>query len=195
MANILIVYGTTEGHTRKIAQRIGGFIRGMGHNAEVVDSADVREDFRADGFNAFIVMGSLHQGNHQRSLVHFVKKHHDELQLAPSAFLSVSLTAAHKEGDHRQELQKCVDQFVDETNWTPTEWIPVAGALMYVEYDWFKRMIMKSISKKAGGDIDTSKDYEYTDWVALEEFVTAFLARSLIFDRARSEAQLPSAGK
>jgi menaquinone-dependent protoporphyrinogen oxidase len=186
MANILVVYGTTEGHTRKIAQRVGGFIREMGHNAEVLDSADVREDFRADGFNAFIIMGSLHQGSHQRSLVHFVKKHRDELKLAPSTFMSASLTAAYKEGDHHGELQACVDKFTEETEWTPTEWIPVAGALMYVEYDWFKRMILKSISKKAGGDTDTSHDYEYTDWPALEEYVKAFLEKSFIFDKTHA---------
>ncbi len=184
MANILVVYGTTEGHTRKIAMRIGGFIREMGHNAEVVDSADVREDFHVDGFNACIVMGSLHQGNHQRSLVHFVQKYRDDLRKAPSAFLSASLTAAYKEGDHYAELQKCVDKFTDETGWTPTEWIPVAGALMYVEFDWFKRMILKSIAKKAGAGTDTSHDYEYTDW--LKVYLQAFLKKSFIFDKVHA---------
>lgn len=184
MANILIVYGTTEGHTRKIAQRIGGFIREMGHNVEVVDSADVPENFNTDGFNACIFMGSLHQGKHQRSLVHFVQKYRDVLRKVPSAFLSASLTAASKVADHHDELQMCVDRFFEETEWTPTEWEPVAGVLLYVEYDWFKRMILKSISKKAGGDTDTSKDYEYTDWHALEEFVKQFLAKILIFDNA-----------
>jgi menaquinone-dependent protoporphyrinogen oxidase len=186
MANILVVYGTTEGHTRKIAQRIGGFVREMGHNAEVVDSADVRKDFRADGFNAYIVIGSVHQGNHQRSLVHFVRKYRDDLRKAPSTFLSASLTAAYKEGDHMAELQKCVDKFTDETDWTPTEWIPVAGALLYVEYDWLKRTILKSISKRAGGDTDTAQDYEYTDWVALEVYVKSFLEKSFIFDKVHA---------
>jgi menaquinone-dependent protoporphyrinogen oxidase len=184
MANILIVYGTTEGHTRKIAQHIGGFIHEMGHNAELLDSADVHEEFEAEGFNAFLVMGSLHQANHQRPLVHFVKKHREELKLAPSALLSVSLTAASKDGDHHEELQKCVDRFTEETEWTPTDWTPVAGALKYIEYDWFKRMILKSISKRAGGDTDTSKDYEYTDWNALDAYVKSFLERSFIFDSA-----------
>jgi menaquinone-dependent protoporphyrinogen oxidase len=186
MANVLVVYGTTDGHTRKIAQQVGGYIRGMGHNAEVLDSADVREDFRADGFNAFIILGSLHQGNHQSSLVHFVKKHRAELKLAPSTLLSVSLTAASKDGDHLPELQKCVDKFTEETEWEPSEWTPVAGALMYVEYDWIKRMILKAISKKAGGDTDTSQDYEYTDWEALETYITAFLKKYFIFDNVHS---------
>lgn len=170
-ANILVVYGTTEGHTCKIAQRIEGFVRQLGYNAEVVDSADVQEDFHTEGFNACIVLGSLHQGHHQRSLVHFVRKYRDNLRRGPSAFLSASLTVAYNEGDHHAELQKCVDDFIGETEWLPTEWTSVAGALMFVEYDWFKRMILKSISKKAGRDTDTSKDYEYTDWVALEEYV------------------------
>lgn len=187
MANILIVYGTTEGQTRKIAQHIGGLIRTMGHNAEVVDSSDVREEFRADGFNAFIVTGSLHQGNHQRSLIHFVKKHRDELKKAPSLFLSVSMSAARNDGNHFDELQKCVDRFTEETEWIPTEWHPVAGALKYVEYDWLKRMIMRSISKAEGGETDTSKDYEYTDWDALDELVAGFLKKSFIFDSTHAQ--------
>lgn len=36
---------------------------------------------------------------------------------------------------------------------------------------------MKKISASAGGDVDTSRDYEYTDWERLEEFASQFLAR------------------
>jgi menaquinone-dependent protoporphyrinogen oxidase len=32
---------------------------------------------------------------------------------------------------------------------------------------------MKRIAKHAGGSTDTSRDHEYTDWVALEQFVAA----------------------
>jgi menaquinone-dependent protoporphyrinogen IX oxidase len=30
---------------------------------------------------------------------------------------------------------------------------------------------MKTISRRAGGPTDTSRDYEFTDWVALDQFV------------------------
>jgi menaquinone-dependent protoporphyrinogen oxidase len=30
---------------------------------------------------------------------------------------------------------------------------------------------MKRIAKEAGGATDTSRDYEYTDWVGLDRFV------------------------
>ena len=36
---------------------------------------------------------------------------------------------------------------------------------------------MKRIARKAGGATDTSRDYEYTDWAALDEFVDRFSRR------------------
>jgi menaquinone-dependent protoporphyrinogen oxidase len=34
---------------------------------------------------------------------------------------------------------------------------------------------MKRIVAKAGGDVDTSKNYEYTDWADLQAFVDEFV--------------------
>lgn len=177
MINILIAYATTEGHTRKVAQHIGGYLRSLGHDAEVVDTADFREGFNMQRFEGFLLLGSLHQGKHQNSLVEFVSDHREIISAVPNALLSISLTAAYKEGDHHEELQKCVDYFCQETQWQPDEWYPVAGALKYVEYDWLKRIVMRTISGKAGGDVDTSQDYEYTDWKQLDEFANQFIAK------------------
>ena len=37
--------------------------------------------------------------------------------------------------------------------------------------NFFIKMVMKTISRMAGGPTDTSRDYEFTDWVALDRFV------------------------
>ncbi|MBI1334711.1 MAG: protoporphyrinogen oxidase [Armatimonadetes bacterium] len=184
MANILFVYGTTEGHTRTIAQRMGGYIRSQDHVVDVVDSADVRENLDLTKYDAFVLAGSLHQGFHQRPLAHFIKHHLDQLTKKPSVFLSVSLTAVHKDREHQEEVQKCIKRFLAETGWEPTKTRPVEGALKYIEYDWFKRMIMKSIAKKEGGDTDTSHDHEYTDWEGLEVFLEGFLQESFNLAKA-----------
>jgi len=60
----------------------------------------------------------------------------------------------------------------------------VAGALPYTKYWWGKRWVMRRIVAKAHGDIDTTRDYEYTDWADLRTFAEEF-ARSL---RARAVA-------
>jgi menaquinone-dependent protoporphyrinogen oxidase len=41
----------------------------------------------------------------------------------------------------------------------------------------FKRLLMRMIVGHAGGDTDTTRDYEYTDWDAVERFTDAFAQR------------------
>lgn len=170
---VLIVYGTTEGQTRKISKRIVERIREVGHDAELDDSTSLPADLDVGAYDAVIVAASVHAYRYQSSLVHFVKEHREQLQAKPTAFLSVSLSSVLEEDQH--EAQAYVDQFLTETSWRPTRTELVAGALVYTRYDFFKRQIMKLIVWKGGGPTDASQDYEFTDWDALSSFVDSFL--------------------
>jgi len=48
---------------------------------------------------------------------------------------------------------------------------------MYSRYGFLKRMMLRAIAKREGGDTDTSKDHVYTDWGQVASFATAFHAR------------------
>jgi menaquinone-dependent protoporphyrinogen oxidase len=48
------------------------------------------------------------------------------------------------------------------------------GALQYSKYGPLKRLVVRAFAAVAGHDTDTSKDYEYTDWKAVERFAAAF---------------------
>jgi menaquinone-dependent protoporphyrinogen oxidase len=72
------------------------------------------------------------------------------------------------------ELRQIIDRFLTATGWRPAETKVVAGALLYRQYPWWKRQVMRRISAKAGGDTDTTRDYEYTDWADLSEFAKRF---------------------
>jgi menaquinone-dependent protoporphyrinogen oxidase len=52
--------------------------------------------------------------------------------------------------------------------------------LKYTQYDFFKRLIMKMISKREGRTTDTSQDYEYTDWNAVKKFVNDFAVKASV---------------
>jgi menaquinone-dependent protoporphyrinogen oxidase len=174
----LIAYGTTEGHTRTMAMRMAEWIEAEGEQVDLVDTTAIPRDFDAAVYDAYILAGSIHMGKHQAGLIHFVKANLGFLLTRPSAFISVSLSAAGDE--HGQgEARKYLDQFLDETGWTPTLSTTAAGALLYTQYDWVKRTLMRAISKREGGDTDTSQDFEYTDWNALREFVRSFVAAAL----------------
>jgi menaquinone-dependent protoporphyrinogen oxidase len=176
MATILVLYGTTEGHTRKIAGSIEEQIRHSGHNPVLVDSATAPNPVGVAP-DAVIVCGSVHQGKHQTALAQWVREQRRLLQRVPSAFVSVSLAAVMPDEESQTEARRYIEEFSRDTGWTPDESLAAAGALLYSEYDFFKRLIMKLMAGKRGHASDTSRDYEYTDWAELREFVTGLLER------------------
>jgi len=171
--NVLIVYGTTEGQTRKIAEWAATRIRELGHQVELRDSASLASDSDLETFRAFIVAASVHQERHQDAVINFVIAHHELLNTRPSAFISVSLSAVLE--DERTEAQKYVDRFVSVTGWKPRVTLLLGGALRFTDYDYFQEQIVKFIVMKRGDDVSTERDHEFTDWDALAKFVDGFL--------------------
>jgi menaquinone-dependent protoporphyrinogen oxidase len=50
------------------------------------------------------------------------------------------------------------------------------GALLYTQYGFIKRYVMKQITRhKGSSDTDTSRDYVYTDWESVKHFAEEFL--------------------
>ncbi len=171
---LLILFATTEGQTRKIAHFVAERVEAAGHMAIVVDATEVPADFAIPPVDAAIVAGSVHVGRYQSALAHVVKKNREGLLAIPTLFLSVSLAAAGDDGDI-EDVDACVARFVRESGWTPGRVQHVAGAFRYTEYDFFKRWAMKYIAFRHGQPTDTGRDYELTDWGALEKAVEDFL--------------------
>lgn len=171
MARVLIQYGTTEGQTAKIADVIAEVVRDRGHQADLVDSTASAETV-PDHYDAVVVGASIHMGKHDRHAVEFVQHNRETLERLPSAFFSVSL-AAH--GDI-QEAEGYVEQFEEKTGWRPDSVAMFGGALLYTQYGFIKRHLMKSIAKGRPGDlgIDTSRDYVYTEWDSVKRFAEHF---------------------
>jgi menaquinone-dependent protoporphyrinogen oxidase len=89
--NVLIVYGTTEGQTRRIAEWTTTHVSQRGHQVELRDSASLACDSDLETFHAFIIAASVHQERHQDTVINFVIAHHELLNTRPSAFISVSV--------------------------------------------------------------------------------------------------------
>jgi len=185
MRRILVVYGTTEGHTRKIAEFIGEKLRAHGHEARIIDSASADAKQVQPMYDGVILGGSLHQGKHQSALAHFIRENAGWINGLPNAFFSVSLSMASASAQERQEVREIAQQFVDESGLNAGIVHCVAGALLYTKYDYFKRFIMRRIAEKEGGEVDTTQDHEYTDWSDLGAFVERYLAAAGFEDRPR----------
>ena len=178
MANVLIIYGTTEGQTAKIAQHIGDIGRRHGHQVTVAHAPDFSDE-DLETFDAVIVGGSVHEWHYQRAVRDFVEHHKAFLASRPSAFFSVSMAAASHDPDERADARRIAEEFVRRAGWTPNEIASFSGALKYTQYSWFKRAVMKHIAAQEGGDVDTSKDFEYTDWAEVGLFADGFFGALL----------------
>jgi menaquinone-dependent protoporphyrinogen oxidase len=176
MTRVLVLYGTTDGHTRLIAEAIGDGLSMSGVDAEVVLAGSRDPD--PLHYAAVIVAGSIHAGRYQRPVEHWVRKHAGELASMPTAFVSACLAVARKPGARTQaDLDAVVQRFLKTTGWKPAVIKHVAGALLYRRYNFFKRWMMKRIVAQQGGETDTSKDYDYTDWADLRAFAAEFRRR------------------
>ncbi|NJO37739.1 MAG: protoporphyrinogen oxidase [Rhizobiales bacterium] len=175
--NILIVYGTTEGQTRKIAGVVADHLRAGGAEVTLIDSTDLPRELDMEPFDGVIVAGSLHNGRHQAALLQFVRDHLGALQARPGAFISVSLSMASDDKEDRLDAEDCAKRFLDDAGWTPTVTHLVAGALRYTQYDFFRRWVLKMIAGAKGASTDTSRDHEFTDWADLKAFTDAFTAQ------------------
>lgn len=84
---------------------------------------------------------------------------------------------ASRTSDGRAQTLKVVEKFIENTGWRPQRIELIAGALPYSRYNFLVRFIMRRISAKEGGDTDTSHDYEYTDWNAIDRFARELTQR------------------
>jgi menaquinone-dependent protoporphyrinogen oxidase len=172
VARICIYYGTGEGQTARIADYVADVVRAHGHEAEVVDLEKSRHA-TPEGCEGVVVGASIHMGKHAKYVADFVHRSREALERVPSAFFSVSL-AAH--GD-TAEAERYVEEFEQQTGWAPARVALFGGALLYTQYGFVKRHLMKKIvSEKPGGlDTDTSRDYVYTEWDGVRRFTEDFL--------------------
>jgi len=174
---LLIVYGTTEGQTRKICTFIRDRAAASGHDVTMAEAIDDSATVDPKDFDATIVAASLHTGRYQAAIEHFAHAHGAALDAGRSAFISVSLSAAGHDEDDQVGLKRCVGEFAHRTGWMPAVLHHVAGAFRYTQYDFFKKWALKYIAWKKGAPTDTSHDYELTDWDDLALFVDGFVTQ------------------
>lgn len=168
----LLVYGTSEGQTRKIANFCVSHLTDAGHSVDLRDSNRPMQDLDIAACDALILAGSVHQKVHQESLTNFVVAHHAQLQTKPSLLISVSLSIAFENGE--AEANRYIQTFIEDTGFQPTEIAPVAGALKHDQYDYYMSQIVEHVVLESRGNI--SEDREFTDWQALAATLDGFVA-------------------
>ncbi len=176
MASVLLVYGTSEGQTEKIAHHVAGVLVGRGHEVELVHGRHLPESLAPARYDAVVVGDSVHGGRHHAYVRRWVEANRDVLASRPSGFFQVSLSAASERSESVAASRALVDEFLEGADWSPDHVGDFGGALVYSQYGPVQRFVLKRIAGREGGDTDTARDYEYTDWGEVTAFAEAVAA-------------------
>lgn len=172
---ILVFYATIEGQTGKIAEFIATELRNAGHEPMLHVAEDPRP-LPLDRVDAVILAAPVHERRHPDAFETRLQLQSDALSNLPSLLLSVSLSAAFPE--RRDEAMDYLVEMKMRTEFTPTAEGLVAGAVKASSYDYYETQIVNRVVLRDRAPVVPGNDIEFTDWDALTETVSAFLAEA-----------------
>ncbi|CNC94672.1 protoporphyrinogen oxidase [Yersinia frederiksenii] len=172
---VLILYSSRDGQTKTIASYIAKELSVVA-TCEIQDLAEV-DQIDLSQYQQVMIGASVRYGHFNQSLSKFVNKHVEQLNQMPSAFFAVNLTARKPE-KRSPQTNAYLRKFLLSTPWQPTLCTVFAGALRYPRYRWIDRIMIQLIMRMTGGETDTSKEVEYTDWQQVSSFAQDFSALS-----------------
>jgi menaquinone-dependent protoporphyrinogen oxidase len=189
MSRILLPFASSNGQTQRIAETLAMHLRQRGHEVELVDALAMTPPSPVD-YDAAVIGSRVQMGRHANPIVEYMVRYRAELAAMPSAFFSVSMSAATANcGDDPEHY---LAQLFERVKMRPTTAVALGGGLPYRRYGWVMRMVMKAISKRAGHPTDTTKNHDCTDWNAVAAFARQIDA--MLPAAVRSPATAPSAG-
>ena len=173
MASILVAYGTGEGQTAKVAHRIESVLADRGHDVTTVRVSEA-VTVSVDDFDAVVVGSPVNYQRHLPAVVSFVRRNRESLAARPSAFFQLSFASAVPLRSAREGAMDFVDRLTETTGWRPDRVGLFGGAVAYTRYGRLTRLFFRIVSAVTTGDTDVTRDYEYTDWDAVERFALEF---------------------
>lgn len=168
MSSILIVFSTTDGHTRRICERLQQIMERQGHPTTVVPLAQA-DALDLPAFGKIVIGASIRYGKHQPQVAQFIGRHQALLESKPNAFFSVNIVARKPEKS-RPDTNPYLIKFLRHITWTPKLTAVFAGKLDYPRYRFFDRLMIRLIMLITHGPTDPQAAIEFTDWQQVEAF-------------------------
>ena len=167
MSSVLIVYSSTDGHTKTICQRITNFLND-GNLVKLLPLEDAKK-IDLSNFEKIIIGASIRYGKHHNELYKFINLNKNILDQKKCAFFSVNVVA-RKPDKNTAATNPYINKFLKISKWKPHKITVFAGKVDYPNYNFFDKYIIKLIMFITKGPTNTSQSYEFTDWSKVDEF-------------------------
>ncbi len=167
MDKILIVYSTTDGHTRKICERLQQVIEQQGQQVQLLPVEEPHPELSQ--FDKIVVGGSIRYGKHSKLIYTFINNNQQLLESKPNAFFSVNVVARKPE-KAQPETNPYLQKFLGQISWQPKQLAVFGGELNYPSYRYLDRQMIRLIMWMTKGPTAADTVVDYTDWEQVATF-------------------------
>ena len=172
--NILILFASNDGQTKKIADFIKDTIEKkliIALPQVIIDCHDIAQyaDFLEKKYDFVIIGSRIRYGHHHKKIIRWIKLNQKKLSIIPWAFFSVSLLArkpVKATAKNNPYIKKLFRRFPI----TPDLIGVFAGRLCYQKYHGINKLMILLIMKLTQGPTRLDTDIEFTDWVSVKKF-------------------------
>ncbi len=168
MSKILIVYSTTDGHTRRICERLKQVAEGNGQSV-VVTFVDDEPNVDLEPYDKVVIGASIRYGKHSPQIHEFIDRNQVALESKPNAFFSVNVVA-RKPDKNQPETNPYLKKFLQRIDWNPMALAVFAGKIDYPKYTFWDRQAIRFIMWMTKGPTDPQAVVEFTDWNSVDDF-------------------------
>jgi len=167
MFRSLLIYSSTDGHTKTICENI--ISHALSTSSIKLISLDEIRNIKISDYDKIIIGASIRYGRHNRKVLDFVKKNKNILDLKKTAFFSVNVVARKLE-KNSPTTNPYVIKFLKKVNWKPKNVAVFAGKVDYPNYNFINKNIIRFIMMITKGPTDTSRSFEFTNWEEVKKF-------------------------
>lgn len=168
MSKIVIVYSTTDGHTRDICSRLLDIVEKNDNVVTVIPVEDA-DNLELDAFDKIVIGASIRYGKHSVKVYEFINKSVKALDEKPNAFFSVNVVARKPE-KNLPSTNPYLKKFLKQIPWKPKELAVFAGKIDYQKYRIWDRLMIRMIMWITNGPTDPKTNIEFTDWDQVKDF-------------------------
>lgn len=189
MTAVLIAFASREGQTRKICVHVARRIEAAGATTQLIDLSLGAPDTHVERCDAAIIAGSVHRGRMDQSLLNFLMRNGGAIARVPSAFVSVSLSAASLETGARSAIDEITSQLLHDVGWQPDSVLHVAGAVDLEALNLLERCAIHAVMQHRGVELGGENGRtELTDWSEVDRFADAMLQQLALRPAVSAEA-------
>lgn len=168
MAKIIIIYSTTDGHTRDICDCLLQEITSPGDHVMLCSIED-SNTLDLAVFDKIVLGASIRYGKHDKKVYQFIEQHLAILNEKANAFFSVNVVA-RKPDKNTPETNPYLIKFLRQIAWQPKKLAVFAGMIDYQKYKFFDRFMIRFIMWMTKGPTDLNASIDFTNWDKVKEF-------------------------